>query len=286
MESQEKRGYLDQEFRLFHLSGQIPSEIGYHYHDFDKILILLNGSVDYVVEGRSYHLSPYDIVLVGHHAMHKPVVPPDAVYERIVVYLSPGYIQSFHTESCDLSLCFLDAKEHQSDVLHIDSLRSSTLFESLRRLEKACTENGYAQDLYCRILFLEFMIHLNRAAAGHQLQYVNTSSGSEKVLEIMRFISEQPAADHTIDNLAARFYLSKYHMMRLFRRETGYTISNYINEKRLLAARELLKQNYSVTEACYQSGFHSYAAFLRAYKKTFGETPRSHQRPSPGSLPE
>lgn len=59
----EKRGYLNHEFRLFHLRGQMDTPVAYHYHDFHKVLILLNGEADYIVEGRSYHLRPLDIVL-------------------------------------------------------------------------------------------------------------------------------------------------------------------------------------------------------------------------------
>ena len=85
----EKRGYLNHEFRLFHLRGQMDTPVAYHYHDFHKVLILLNGEADYIVEGRSYHLRPLDIVLVGAHCLHKPVVPYGSRYERIILYLSP-----------------------------------------------------------------------------------------------------------------------------------------------------------------------------------------------------
>lgn len=278
MDSYEKRGYLEHEFRLFHLTSCLPDDISYHYHDFDKILIFLKGNVDYIIEGRSYSLTPYDIVLVGHHTIHKPVLRSGGVYERIVVYLSPDYLDSLRSDSCDLSRCFKNAGEHCSDVLRIRSPKISSLYESLLRLEKAFCEDNYGKELYCRILFLEFMIHLNRAAAGSCLEYVSTSPGSEKVLEIMRYISENPAADYTIDGLASRFYLSKYHMMRLFKQETGYTITGYLNEKRLLMAKELLGRSLPVTEVCYRCGFRNYAAFLRAYKKSFGMTPKSGKK--------
>ena len=88
----EKRGYLNHEFRLFHLRGQMDTPVAYHYHDFHKVLILLNGEADYIVEGRSYHLRPLDIVLVGAHCLHKPVVPYKSRYERIILYLSPEFV--------------------------------------------------------------------------------------------------------------------------------------------------------------------------------------------------
>ncbi len=275
MNSYEKKGYLDREFRLFRLKEAISEPVAYHYHDFNKVLILLKGEPDYIIDGRSYHLKPMDIVLVGHHALHKPVVPETGEYERIIFYVSPAYLESFRSDDADLSLCFSLAREHCSDVLRIGAMRMHSLLESVARLEEAAAGDSYAKELYCRLLFLEFMVSLNRAASESQMEYVNTSPCGEKVLEIMQYISGHPGEPYTIDSLAERFYLSKYHMMRLFRQETGYTIGNYITEKRLLSAREYMRLGASVTDACFQSGFCSYAAFLRAYKKKYGETPHA-----------
>ena len=80
-----KKGYLDGQFRLFHLTDQETREIEYHYHDFDKITIFIKGQVTYVVEGRSYELKPYDIVLVKHNDLHRLTVDNRAPYERIIV---------------------------------------------------------------------------------------------------------------------------------------------------------------------------------------------------------
>lgn len=274
MDSYEKRGYLNQDFRLFCLKEQLPDEIGYHYHEFDKIIIFLKGDVDYIIEGRTYHLNPYDIIFVRHHSIHRPVIRENAPYERIIVYLSPDFTSAYKTASYDLNHCFAEAREHSSDVLQLRSLKAGPLFHSIVRLKDACADVGYAGELYRKLLFLEFMIHLNRAAGEEKPDYKRTSPCDEKVLQIMRYLYENPAADFSIEELADRFYLSRYHMMRLFKQQTGYTINSYINEKRLLKAKELLQQEHPVTETCYSCGFKNYSAFLRAYKKMFGETPR------------
>ena len=50
MEQYVKKGYLNSEFRLFHLTDQETREVEYHYHDFDKITIFIKGNVNYMVE--------------------------------------------------------------------------------------------------------------------------------------------------------------------------------------------------------------------------------------------
>ena len=54
MEQYEKKGYLNSEFRLFHLTDQETKEIDYHYHDFDKITIFIRGKVNYMMSIRYF----------------------------------------------------------------------------------------------------------------------------------------------------------------------------------------------------------------------------------------
>lgn len=275
MSSYEKRGYLNCEFKLFHLSDIPHQEFEFHYHDFDKIIIFLKGSVDYIIEGKSYPLRPYDIILVNHNDIHRPIIDLTVPYERIIVYLSPGFIDSYQTEDYDLSQCFQRANKAHTHVLRMQSMEMSGLYRSIQNLEKATSRDGYANELYCQVLFLEFMIHLNRASLNHRLDFLQTGQANQKVLGIMDYINENLTSELNIDHLASRFYLSKYHMMRLFKQETGYTIGTYISQKRLMLAKELLAKDIPITQICFDCGFKNYSTFSRAYKEFFGETPKA-----------
>lgn len=274
MEQYIKKGYLNSEFRLFHLTDQETREVKYHYHDFDKITIFIKGHVTYTIEGKSYELSPYDIVLVRHNDIHRLVVDNSQIYERIIVYISPNFMNAYKTDSYDLSYCFQKAEEEHSNVLRIPSLKNSSLFQSITRLEKSFSDDGYASDLYRQVLFLEFMIHLNRAARKNRLEFIDTDNCNTKILDILQYINENLNHDLNIDILSDHFYISKYYMMRLFKQETGYTLGHYISQKRLLLAKELILTGVSGTQACFDCGFKDYSTFSRAYKKFFHESPR------------
>ena len=118
------------------------------------------------------------------------------------------------------------------------------------------------------------MVHINRIFL--EKQYINdrkSYSSDSQVEELLRHINRHLNEDLSIDSLADRFFFSKYHMMRKFKEETGYTIHNYIVNKRLLMARSLISQNVPVIKAAAQSGFKDYTTFVRAYKKQFGAPP-------------
>ena len=71
-ENYEKKGYLLEDFRLFHLRGAQGVKTDFHYHEFCKLLLLVSGSGGYWAEGRQYTLLPGDVVLLGSHCVHKP----------------------------------------------------------------------------------------------------------------------------------------------------------------------------------------------------------------------
>ena len=202
MEEYVKKGYLNSEFRLFHLTDQETREVEYHYHDFDKITIFLKGNVNYIIEGKSYELKPYDIVLVRHNDIHRLMADNSVPYDRIIVYISVNFMNAYKTDSYDLSYCFQKAEKERSNVLRIPSLEKSSLFRSISRLEQSFSDDGYAAELFRQVLFLEFMIHLNRAAMKNRLEFIDTANCNSKVLAILKYINENLDGELDIETLA------------------------------------------------------------------------------------
>ena len=63
-----RAGYLRESYHYFHLRDSAGQELDYHFHEFDKLVILISGRVDYLVEDRSYPLEPWTVLLVRHRS--------------------------------------------------------------------------------------------------------------------------------------------------------------------------------------------------------------------------
>ncbi len=268
-----KSGYLTEKFRLFHLKDSEYREYIYHYHDFYKLIWFISGEVEYHIEGKSYHLEPYDILLVNRGEIHRPFVDFGAVYERYVFYISDDFLTEHSEEGSELDLCFQMARKEQGNVIRLPATESGMLFETVKLLDSAEKNHAYGKEMYSRILFLKFLIELNRCCIGSPEVFHKTARYDKKVVEMLHYINENLAGDLTIQSLSARFYLSKYHMMRKFKEETGYSMHQYILEKRILAARNLILSGTSAMSASLECGFKDYSTFSRAYKKLTGRTP-------------
>ncbi len=268
-----KSGYLEERFRLFHLKDSKPVEYEYHYHDFHKLVWFISGEVEYHIEGKTYKLEPHDILLVNRGEIHKPFVNSETEYERYIFYISVDFLEEHWSEAGELDRCFRMAKEEQGNVIRLSPSQSRMLFETIKLLEKAEKEELYAKEMYCRILFLKFLIELNRYCIGNPDVFHKMARYDKKIVEMIHYINENLASDLSIEALSSQFYLSKYHMMRKFKEETGYSMHQYILEKRILAARNLILSGVPATVASVDSGFKDYSSFSRAYKKLLGQLP-------------
>jgi AraC-like DNA-binding protein len=267
MENYEKRGYLLENFRLFHLRTEQHGPINYHYHEFCKLVLLVSGSGYYTVDGRRYRLLPGDAVLVGSRCVHRPEMEEGQVYERIILYIAPEYLRRESEADCDLEEIFT-----RSPVLRLRD--PEKLLHLMQELEKELQREGYGRGVLASAALLRLLVFVARQQRGEMsLLPQSEAPRNPRVTALMAYIDENLAEDLDIDALAERFYVSKFHMMRQFRLETGMTVYTYLQQRRLLHARDLIRAGKRATEACYSSGWRSYSSFTRAYAKFFGTTP-------------
>ena len=266
-----KKGYLLEDFRLFHLKDHGETKVDYHYHEFYKLLFFISGNGGYVVEGKRYSLTPGDIVLIGKHCVHRPEFAPEAPCERMILYISPDFLERESSNTCNLADCFSREYDH---VLRPNEKIRQSLFSILSDIEQELSSNRYGKEILSAGMILRLLVEITRSILQKEVQKpAPMLPKSKRILDIVRYLDAHLTEELNVDLLAEKFYISRYHMMRRFRDETGTTIHAYISDRRLMLARDLISQGISSTDACFRCGFGSYSSFSRAYGKFFGTTP-------------
>lgn len=271
MSDYQKRGYLLENFRLFHLNSLGGTKVEYHYHEFCKLLLLISGRGGYIVDSQRYLLQPGDVVLIGSRSVHRPELAEDSPYERVIIYIDPDFLQKFSRDDCDLLNLFSGKRGH---VLRLNESQRKKVFSLAVALEKELSGDSYGREILCTGDLLRLLVEIGRAQRRDDaLNPSPVIPEDPRVVEWMQYLDRHLAEDLDMDDLAERFFISKFHMMRLFRTHTGFTVHTYLLQRRLLAARHLIERGMRATEACYRCGFRSYSSFTRAYNKHFGTTP-------------
>jgi AraC-like DNA-binding protein/mannose-6-phosphate isomerase-like protein (cupin superfamily) len=268
---------ISSDFEFFHYRDEAPVKVEYHNHIFYEAFFFLSGDVTYIIEGKSYRIKPGDIILINNRELHKTVVEPGKVYERYVLWIDPDFIRTLG-EDTDLTLCFERSAESKYNIL-----RPRTEFGIMIKNILACLESSvFSEDYGSRMLqksyLTEMLVYLNRAFLDSRGEDIEPDVVySEKVSNVIRYINDNLNEELSLETLASRFYTSKYHLLREFKKHTGYTIHQYIHKKRLIMARMLLKEGLKVTEVCLKCGFGDYSNFIRSFKNEFGHSPKHYK---------
>jgi len=97
---------------------------------------------------------------------------------------------------------------------------------------------------------------------------------ADRLLMTRHYIDGNYSRDLTIDQLAAMARLSPFHFIRVFREAFGQTPHQYVRDRRLTRAKELLITTpQPITEICDQIGFQSLGSFSSLFRRLTGETP-------------
>ena len=265
-----REGYLHENYHYFHLRDTAGQERSFHFHDFDKIVLLLSGKVDYTVENTVYPLQPWSLLLVRHHAIHRALIDVSAPYERIILYLDPGFFERVFP-SAGLMDCFRTADRTGRCLLLPDEGQRKELSALLTSFEKALQDERPGSDTMRDTLLAQLLITVNRISAADAP--AADRAVDEKIGQTLSYINENLTADLSIDTLADRVFLSRYHFMRLFKEQTGSTVHQYVRQKRLLYAARLIREGVPAVRAAADAGFNDYSVFHRAFRSSFGITP-------------
>lgn len=107
-----------------------------------------------------------------------------------------------------------------------------------------------------------------------------TKGDAVNALEMaVEYIDSHLAEELSVRDLATLCYVSADHLTRLFKKKCGMTVSEYIQEKRIRLAGELLqREDLTISMVANTVGFGNYSYFTEQFKKHYGMTPREYQK--------
>ena len=105
-------------------------------------------------------------------------------------------------------------------------------------------------------------------------------SGQAARLEAVRaYLADHCAEPLTLDELAARFFISKYYLARSFKQRYGETILDCLHAARIDRAKQMLRYtDQTLAQIAAACGFREQAYFTRRFKSAEGQTPTAYRR--------
>lgn len=135
------------------------------------------------------------------------------------------------------------------------------------------TGQGFGKNIYDKEMtsYQEQLSILKGAIYKNQAQL-------DAVIAVRNHINHHYETDLNLDLLSQTHCISKYHLLRLFKRYYGQTPRQYLIDKRIEMSKTHLEKGLSVTEACFAVGFESLGSFSSLFKSKTGKSPSTFQK--------
>lgn len=279
-ELMENNPYPDPSFPLLFFCDDygalVDHTLNCHWHPDMELGLLLQGKVDFYLNGQLLPLEAGQVVVVNSGTLHTAHQRPEG--GRAFIF---GF--TFRSE--------LFSKEYPHSAFHryFDSScpgfrwDSSTEegrqviqgMEALRKLD----QESFGFPLQCMSLLCQ--IWLPTAARMHEArrEFPPAPGGyGGEVKRLLSYLHQHCGEKITLETLEGLTNLSRSQCFRRFRQYTGTTPMAYLNDYRLSKAAALLRTtDQTVTEICYTCGFSDASYFIHCFREKFGISPRRYR---------
>ena len=229
-----------------------------HYHDSYELYFLEVGTREYFVEDKFFTVTPGEFVLIPPGKLHRT---GGEFCIRTLVHFTDAFLRRFYQDD--------------------------TVTQMLRCFEAVKITAEQSKEAWFRLLLTE--LHETKSETDFALLLgvlLNTlgNSGKQEIQfgqlgPIITYINNNYADIENIDQIAKQFYISKYHLCRVFKKTMHVTLIDYLNQVKLKNARQLLEvSDQSIGEIAQKCGYHSVAYFGSVFKESLGESPSSYRR--------
>ena len=242
----------------------LPSGFRMHTHESYELYYFADGSGIYRVEGTPYPLEYGDILIMRPAEAHYIDITDIKPYTRLSVNFKSELLSGIDPNG-RLLAPFNDRKIGTFNRYRAENFGSDAYSVFIKNIMTDSPDRR-VQTITNRLPLLN---EISLAFGSVTETEINKSLDSRIISYINRHLSE----DITLDEICEKFYISKTHLCRIFKKATASTVGEYITVKRLVNARQLILSGTPPTKAYLQCGFRDYSVFYRAYKKKYGVPP-------------
>lgn len=242
-----------------------------HSHAFAELFYVIHGTGVFQTENDSFPVAEDDLVLINPNVTHTEFSHGENALEYIVLGLDGISFRSSNNTFLPYTICNL--RSNRKEMLFY----TQTLIQELR--EKKENYINICQNL------LEILIQLvdRNTIATPKLSTTDKLSTADKLSRechfIEQYLDEHFAEDINLDTLSELTYMNKYYMVHVFTRYKGISPINYLINRRIDEAKELLTcSNLPIAKIAQSVGFSSQSYFSQVFRKEVHTTPGAYRK--------
>lgn len=279
--------YEFSEFLRFLEHGVPDPLIRWHYHDAYELHYIIQSSGKLFVGDYIGDFSPGNLVLTGPRLPHNWIsteVPKEGIPVRDMAIQfghAPLELAAKYIPELREVMPLLERAKYGIEFFNV----SEAVRQDFYRIRDCRDVNRFAEFL--RLLGFLARCSSYRLLSSAQMQSFEDDDALAKINTVFNYITENYGAPISADMLAARLGMSHTKFSRFFRKATGNSFTDFVNQIRINKACQLLMNTDKyVTNICYDVGFNNVANFNRRFLEMKGVTPKTFRSQAEGRFGE
>ncbi|MBX2966638.1 MAG: AraC family transcriptional regulator [Cyclobacteriaceae bacterium] len=245
-------------------------EFKWHYHPEYELTLITKGKGKRLVGDSYENYETGDLVLLGADLPHTWSSDPvkNKPVSAIVIQFSPDFAHRF-----------LELDEFKKIASLLASSARGLFFpdsKSIRHeLELLPTQTGVEKITSLLAILQKLTTLKHYKLSSEYFEAIKGEETESRINKVCRHIQTHAAENLSLEQVAALIHLSRSAFSKFFKRATGKTFSDYVNDIRIGNACHLLTEtDKAINEIAYQTGFESLTYFNRVFLKKKNITPR------------
>lgn len=234
-----------------------------HIHNDLELFINLSDKVSFWVNDKIYSVEYGDIIISRPGDVHMCIFPDIPTHEHTCIWL--------RADTSHPIFSFIFEKSFSPHVVFNDKEK---ILSSVKSLQYVCENNSSELIKVFRLLEIFADIYNNSNTKNSDMPHILP----EEFQKIITDIKKNYTQYQSVNDILNSNFISSSTLTRQFRKYMHTTPKIYLENVKLSNAIRLLKNNSSVTEACFKSGFTDCSHFIAIFKKRFGLTPLQYKK--------
>lgn len=274
---QPRQYMLSRDFELFYYNDKNLTKVASHVHDYYEFCFFIEGDVSMQVGDITYPINHGDAMLIPPQIPHNIIIhDPKVPYRRFIFWISKDFYERLKQTSPNYTYAMDYACEHEQYICHLDRITFTSIQSKILRLLEEMHSDHFGKELQIALYVDDFILSINRLVYD-VVEPKKRSESTSLHANVIDYIEEHLDEELTLDCLAEKFYVSKYHIAHVFKDNFGLSIHQYITKKRLALCQEAIRTRMNINEIYQTYGFGDYSSFYRAFKKEYGISPKEYR---------
>jgi AraC-like DNA-binding protein len=269
---------ISRDFEIYYYSDSKLPDVNAHTHDYYEFYFFIEGHITMYIDEKIFTPTPGTLIIIPPKMKHYArLIDGSIPYRRFVFWVTKDFLGTLSNLSTDYNYLADKTANDRFFIHKFSDIEFNTIQGKGFTLIDEIHSNRFARDAKILLSVSDFMLTINRMVY-ESLNSSSTSTDSDTLYQsLIQYIENHIDENMTLDLLADKLHVNKYHISHVFSETNGMSLHKYIIKKRLDMCRDAILSGQDISIVAQTYGFADYSVFYRAFVKEYGKSPKKYR---------